>query len=64
MYKLILIIAFTANGAGVAVEEIEFDDKSACQEALIEILNGYDRSPGRGLTTLHIEGFCVPRADD
>jgi hypothetical protein len=64
MYKLILILTFVANGASVEVEEFEFDDKSSCQEALIEILNGYEKDPGGIMSRLHVQGFCVAKGDD
>lgn len=69
MWKLILILTFTSNGASIEVEEFEFDDKSSCQEALIEILNGYERDPvgqndARIMSRLHIDGYCVARGDD
>ena len=63
MYKLILILTFVSNGASVEVTEMEFDDKASCQEALIEVLNGYDRSPTGVMSDLHIDGWCVARAD-
>lgn len=69
MYYLILIVSYVANGAALEVPVIEFDDKSSCQEALIEVLNGYDKHPitsGSVLDqrSLHIDGFCVAKADD
>lgn len=69
MWKLILILTFTSNGASIEVEEMEFDTKSACQEALIEILNGYERDPvgqddARIMSRLHIDGYCVAKGDD
>ena len=64
MYTLILIVSLIANGAAVDVDHIPFDDKTSCQEALIEILHGVDRTPGGPMTTLKVDGFCVAKADD
>lgn len=64
MYKLILILTFVSSGASVEVVEMEFDDKASCQEALIEVLNGYDRSPTGVMSDLHVDGWCVARSDD
>ena len=69
MYYLILIVTYVANSAALQVDAIPFDDKASCQEALIEVLNGYDKNPitnGSILDpkNLHIDGFCVAKADD
>ena len=61
MYTLILIVSFVANGASVDVEHIQFDSKSACQEALIEVLNGYDGGPTGPMSDLHVDGWCVKK---
>ena len=69
MWKLILILTFTSNGASIEVEEFEFDDKSSCQEALIEILNDYEKDPvgqddARIMSRLHIDGYCVAKGEE
>ena len=63
MYTLILIVSFIANGASVSVTHVPFDDKSSCQEALIEVLNGYDKSPTGVMSDLHVDGFCVAKSE-
>jgi len=64
MYTLILIVSLVANGASVDVDHIPFDDKASCQEALIEILNGYDKSPTGVMSDLSVEGWCVAKGDE
>lgn len=66
MWKLILILTFTSNGASVEVEEMEFDTEKACKEARIEILNDFEKDPvgsdwndARILSRLHIDAYCV-----
>ena len=67
MYTLILIVTFIANGAAVDVPHIPFNTKSACQEALIEILRDNPRGGGRGRNTLttnaslDVRGYCVAK---
>lgn len=69
-YILILIVSMTSNGAALQVENIEFNTKSACQEALIDILNGYERDPisasfkdARHLSRMHVDGWCVAKGE-
>ena len=64
MYYLILIVSFVANSASVEVEHIPFDDKASCQEALIEVLNGYDRGPAGVMTKMRVDGWCVPKGEE
>lgn len=68
MYTLILIVTFIANGAAVDVPHIPFNTKSACQEALIEILRDNPRNGvGRGADnrlpngSLNVRGYCVAK---
>lgn len=70
-YILILIVSMTSNGAALQVENIEFNSKSDCQEALIKILNGYEKDPisatfddARVLSRMHVDGWCVAKGDD
>ena len=69
-YILILIVSMTSNGAALQVENVEFNSKSDCQEALIKILNGYERDPIssgendiRRLSRMHIDGWCVAKGE-
>lgn len=69
MWKLILILTFVSNGASVEVEEVEFNTKSACQEALIIILRDFEKDPvgqddARIMSRLHIDGYCVAAGDE
>jgi hypothetical protein len=69
MYYLVLIVSLVANGPSLQVEHIPFNDKSSCQEALIEILNEYDRNPISGVaesrvSDMHIDGWCVAKDED
>lgn len=61
MYTLILIVSFIANGASVSITHIPFNNKSACQEALIEVLRSYERTPTRTPSDLHVDGWCVAK---
>ena len=70
-YLLILIVSMTSNGAALQVENIEFNSKSDCQEALIKILRGYERDPisasyddARILSRMHVDGWCVAKGDE
>ena len=68
MYKLILILAFTSNGASIEVEEMQFDTQRACEKAKVEILNSYERDPvgqddARIMSRLHIDAYCVAKGD-
>ena len=71
-YILILIVSMTSNGAAVHTDHIEFNSKSACQEALIEVLREYKRDPAsesssndiRRLSRMHVDGWCVAKGDE
>jgi len=69
MYYLILIVSFVANGPSLQMDHIEFNSKSDCQEALIEVLNDYERNPiSRKVmseqSAMHIDAWCVAKGDE
>ncbi len=68
MYILILIVTFIASGASVDIEHIQFNTKSDCQEALIEILRDNPTRQVRGDAAsrlpdgaLAVKGYCVAK---
>ena len=66
MYTLILIVSLVSHGAAVDIDHIQFDNKSDCQEALIEILrDNKDTSlvpETFGSGRQYVKGYCVKNA--